>query len=192
MSSLLSLQLAGLHSILPINILLRGLTQSVIVALSVCTTATSDRPDVFHQRVQAAKAHGKRGTGVLEPRVAESRCAAFQDQTKKYSEGAEGLRDGASQRAMPGSTPASSKARVYTDVNTQKNREYWDYDAHVPNWRYVVHSTHFRSNISLFYYIHKAKIQDSETLLVSHQGQTEDFHTVADFTSFYLIVFGLV
>lgn len=38
---------------------------------------------------------------------------------------------------MPGSTPASSKARVYTDVNTQKNREYWDYDAHVPNWRYV-------------------------------------------------------
>uniref|UniRef100_A0A8C2YWB7 non-specific serine/threonine protein kinase n=1 Tax=Cyclopterus lumpus TaxID=8103 RepID=A0A8C2YWB7_CYCLU len=35
---------------------------------------------------------------------------------------------------MPGSTPASSKARVYTDVNTQKNREYWDYDAHVPNW----------------------------------------------------------
>jgi len=37
---------------------------------------------------------------------------------------------------MPGSTPASSKARVYTDVNTQKNREYWDYDAHVPNWRY--------------------------------------------------------
>uniref|UniRef100_A0A7N5ZZK4 non-specific serine/threonine protein kinase n=1 Tax=Anabas testudineus TaxID=64144 RepID=A0A7N5ZZK4_ANATE len=35
---------------------------------------------------------------------------------------------------MPGSTPASSKARVYTDVNTQKNREYWDYDAHMPNW----------------------------------------------------------
>uniref|UniRef100_A0A3P9PSX3 Protein kinase domain-containing protein n=1 Tax=Poecilia reticulata TaxID=8081 RepID=A0A3P9PSX3_POERE len=35
---------------------------------------------------------------------------------------------------MPGSSPASSKARVYTDVNTQKNREYWDYDAHVPNW----------------------------------------------------------
>uniref|UniRef100_A0A8C6LPM9 non-specific serine/threonine protein kinase n=1 Tax=Nothobranchius furzeri TaxID=105023 RepID=A0A8C6LPM9_NOTFU len=35
---------------------------------------------------------------------------------------------------MPGSSPASSKARVYTDVNTQKNREYWDYDAHMPNW----------------------------------------------------------
>lgn len=86
--------------------------------------------------MQAAKAHGKRSTGVLEPRVVERRCAAFQDQTKKYSEGAEGLRDGASELAMPGSTPASSKARVYTDVNTQKNREYWDYDAHVPNWRY--------------------------------------------------------
>uniref|UniRef100_A0A668S9P9 non-specific serine/threonine protein kinase n=1 Tax=Oreochromis aureus TaxID=47969 RepID=A0A668S9P9_OREAU len=35
---------------------------------------------------------------------------------------------------MPGPTPTISKARVYTDVNTQKNREYWDYDAHVPNW----------------------------------------------------------
>lgn len=38
---------------------------------------------------------------------------------------------------MPGPTPTLSKARVYTDVNTQKNREYWDYDAHVPNWRYI-------------------------------------------------------
>lgn len=36
--------------------------------------------------------------------------------------------------AMPGPTPASSKARVYTDVNTHKNREYWDYDAYTPNW----------------------------------------------------------
>uniref|UniRef100_A0A8C6TIE7 non-specific serine/threonine protein kinase n=1 Tax=Neogobius melanostomus TaxID=47308 RepID=A0A8C6TIE7_9GOBI len=35
---------------------------------------------------------------------------------------------------MPGPTPASSKARVYTDVNTHKNREYWDYDAYTPNW----------------------------------------------------------
>ncbi|CAB1338868.1 unnamed protein product, partial [Coregonus sp. 'balchen'] len=34
---------------------------------------------------------------------------------------------------MPPPT-ASSKARVYTDVNTQKSREYWDYDAHVPSW----------------------------------------------------------
>nr|XP_049573785.1 casein kinase 2, alpha prime polypeptide a isoform X4 [Syngnathus scovelli] len=36
---------------------------------------------------------------------------------------------------MPGSaSPASSKARVYTDVNTGKNREYWDYDKHVSKW----------------------------------------------------------
>ncbi|XP_037104278.1 casein kinase 2, alpha prime polypeptide a isoform X1 [Syngnathus acus] len=36
---------------------------------------------------------------------------------------------------MPGSaSPASSKARVYTDVNTGKNREYWDYDTHVSKW----------------------------------------------------------
>ncbi|XP_019722968.1 casein kinase 2, alpha prime polypeptide a isoform X2 [Hippocampus comes] len=36
---------------------------------------------------------------------------------------------------MPGSSsPASSKARVYTDVNTWKNKDYWDYDTHVSNW----------------------------------------------------------
>uniref|UniRef100_A0A3B3QEU6 non-specific serine/threonine protein kinase n=1 Tax=Paramormyrops kingsleyae TaxID=1676925 RepID=A0A3B3QEU6_9TELE len=34
---------------------------------------------------------------------------------------------------MPG-TVASSKSRVYADVNTVKNREYWDYEAHVPSW----------------------------------------------------------
>eukprot|EP00063_Salmo_salar_P057279 XP_014032114.1 PREDICTED: casein kinase II subunit alpha'-like [Salmo salar] len=34
---------------------------------------------------------------------------------------------------MPPPT-VSSKARVYTDVNTQKTRDYWDYDAHVPSW----------------------------------------------------------
>lgn len=129
-------QLAGLHHILPINILLRGFTHSVIVALSVCTTAASDRPDTFHQGAQAAKAHGKHSTGILEPHILESRCAAFQYRAKKYSEGGEGPPRGAAKLAMPGSTPASSKARVYTDVNTQKNREYWDYDAHVPNWRY--------------------------------------------------------
>lgn len=130
------LQLAGLHPILSINILLRGFTHSVIVALSVCTTAASDRHDAFHHRAQAAKAHGKHSVGIIEPRILESRCAAFQYRAKKYSEGGEGPRHGASKLAMPGSTPASSKARVYTDVNTQKNREYWDYDAHVPNWRY--------------------------------------------------------
>ncbi|XP_043981268.1 casein kinase II subunit alpha' isoform X2 [Gambusia affinis] len=34
---------------------------------------------------------------------------------------------------MPGPV-AGSKARVYADVNTLKSREYWDYEAHVPNW----------------------------------------------------------
>lgn len=127
-------ELAGLHPFLP-NILLRGFTHSVIVALSVCTTAASDRPDSFHQKAQAAKANGKQhGAEVLEPHILESRCAAFQYRAKKYSAQGEGPRHGASKLAMPGSTPASSKARVYTDVNTQKNREYWDYDAHVPNW----------------------------------------------------------
>lgn len=131
------LQLAGLHPILPIHILLRGFTHSVIVALSVCTTAASDRPDAFPQRARAAKAHGKQhSAAILEPHVLTSRCVAFQYRAKKYSEGGEGPRHGASKLAMPGSTPASSKARVYTDVNTQKNREYWDYDAHLPIWRY--------------------------------------------------------
>ena len=27
-----------------------------------------------------------------------------------------------------------SLARVYADVNTQKPREYWDYEAHVIEW----------------------------------------------------------
>lgn len=130
------LQLAALHSILPINILLRGFTHSVIVALSVCTTPASDWTDALYQRAQAAKAHVKLSAGVLEPRFVESRCAAFQYRARERSKGAHGPPHGASELAMPGSTPASSKARVYTDVNTQKNREYWDYDAHVPNWRY--------------------------------------------------------
>uniref|UniRef100_A0A8C9THI6 non-specific serine/threonine protein kinase n=1 Tax=Scleropages formosus TaxID=113540 RepID=A0A8C9THI6_SCLFO len=34
---------------------------------------------------------------------------------------------------MPGPA-AGNKARVYADVNTAKNREYWDYEAHVPTW----------------------------------------------------------
>lgn len=36
--------------------------------------------------------------------------------------------------AMPGPV-AGSKSRVYADVNTLKSREYWDYEAHVPNWK---------------------------------------------------------
>lgn len=130
------LQLAPLHSILPITILLRGFTHSVIVALSVCSTTPLYRPGTLYQQVQAAKAHVKHSAVVLEPRFVASRCAAFQYRAPRSSEGAHHPPHGASALAMPGSTPASSKARVYTDVNTQKNREYWDYDAHVPNWRY--------------------------------------------------------
>lgn len=37
--------------------------------------------------------------------------------------------------AMPG--PAASKARVYAEVNTLKSKDYWDYEAHVPSWRYI-------------------------------------------------------
>lgn len=130
------LQLAALHATLPINILLRGFTRSLILALSVCSTAASDQFDTLQQGARASKTDGKQRTaGVLETRVVESHCAAFQYRADKYSERGEGPERSASQPAMPGSTPASSKARVYTDVNTQKNREYWDYDAHVPNWR---------------------------------------------------------
>lgn len=131
------LQLAPLQSLLPITILLRGFTHSVIVALSLCSTTPLHRPGTLYQQVRAAKAHVKHGAVVLEPRFVESRCAAFQYRAPRSSEGAHHPPPhGASALAMPGSTPASSKARVYTDVNTQKNREYWDYDAHVPNWRY--------------------------------------------------------
>lgn len=131
------LQLAALHATLPINILLRGFTRSLILALSVCSTAASDHLDTLQQGARASKTDGKQRTaGVLETRVVESHCAAFQYRADKYSEGGEGPERNASEPAMPGSTPASSKARVYTDVNTQKNREYWDYDAHVPNWRW--------------------------------------------------------
>uniref|UniRef100_A0A8C7CD00 non-specific serine/threonine protein kinase n=1 Tax=Oncorhynchus kisutch TaxID=8019 RepID=A0A8C7CD00_ONCKI len=33
---------------------------------------------------------------------------------------------------MPG--PVQSRARVYTDVNTHRPREYWDYESHVVEW----------------------------------------------------------
>ena len=35
------------------------------------------------------------------------------------------------------SMPATSRARVYADVNTHKPREYWDYDTHVIEWESV-------------------------------------------------------
>lgn len=120
-----SLQLAVLHPILP-NIRVKSFTRSFIVALSVCTAATSDR---IIQR--AAEANGQDSTGTLELPTVHSRCAAFQYRADKDS-----VEGRSSKLAMPGSSPASSRARVYTDVNTQKNREYWDYDVHVPSWRY--------------------------------------------------------
>ncbi|XP_078801092.1 casein kinase II subunit alpha' isoform X1 [Oryzias latipes] len=124
-----SLQLAVLHPILP-NILLRSLTHSVLLALSVCTARAQHGPSACQPAARAAPAR----VNTPETQTLHGRCAAFQYRADKYSEGGGGPRHGASKRAMPGSTPASSKARVYTDVNTQKNREYWDYDAHVPNW----------------------------------------------------------
>lgn len=45
-----------------------------------------------------------------------------------------GKADRLAKPAMPG--PVSSKARVYADANTVKSKEYWDYEAHVPSWRY--------------------------------------------------------
>lgn len=131
------LQLAALHATLPINILLRGLTHSLILALSVCSAAASHQSQSLQRGARASKAHGKQRTAeVLATPVVESHCAAFQCRADKCSKGGEGAERDAPEPAMPGSTPASSKARVYTDVNTQKNREYWDYDAHVPNWRW--------------------------------------------------------
>ncbi|AWP01000.1 putative casein kinase II subunit alpha'-like isoform 2 [Scophthalmus maximus] len=126
-------ELASLHPFLP-NILLRGVTHSVLVALSVCTTAASERPDAVHHRPRAAAADAEPGAGIIELHVPERSCPSIRYRAHQYSAGGEGPRHGAAEPAMPGSTPASSKARVYTDVNTQKNREYWDYDAHVPNW----------------------------------------------------------
>lgn len=33
--------------------------------------------------------------------------------------------------------PVPSRARVYADVNTQRPREYWDYESHVVEWGYA-------------------------------------------------------
>lgn len=46
-------------------------------------------------------------------------------------------RPGASGRgSMAG--PVPSRARVYADVNTQRPREYWDYESHVVEWGYAM------------------------------------------------------
>lgn len=41
---------------------------------------------------------------------------------------------GLSVKAKQGKMPAPSKSRVYSDVNTHKPREYWDYESHVVEW----------------------------------------------------------
>lgn len=51
---------------------------------------------------------------------------------------------------MPG--PVSSKARVYADANTVKSKEYWDYEAHVPSWRYGFFCTHTSFLLSSSHY----------------------------------------
>lgn len=137
LSPLSVLQLASLCAALPTNVVLGGFTRSLVFALSICSAAAPDRVRTLQRGAPASQAHGKQRTAEgLETPAAESHCAAFPYRADKYSEGGEGPAGEASEPAMPGSTPASSKARVYTDVNTQKNREYWDYDAHVPNWRW--------------------------------------------------------
>ncbi len=35
------------------------------------------------------------------------------------------------------SGPVTSRSRVYPDVNTQRPREYWDYESHVVEWGWV-------------------------------------------------------
>ncbi|XP_077375346.1 casein kinase II subunit alpha'-like isoform X1 [Festucalex cinctus] len=119
-------QLATLH-ILP-TILLRATTHSIIVALSFCTSSVIGQSGTS----QSAKTNDKANKGVLKPLVLESQCAAFQYWVNQNS--AESLHHRAAKLAMPGSSPASSKARVYADVNTWKNKDYWDYDTHVSNW----------------------------------------------------------
>lgn len=128
-------------------------TRSVIVALSLCSAASAQRPAAASsaasaQRLAAASAQrpvaacsqrAPAGQANAQRSVVESRCAALQSLAQRQCPAAadgprRSVRPHPSAAAMPGSTPASSKARVYTDVNTQKNREYWDYDAHVPNW----------------------------------------------------------
>jgi len=33
--------------------------------------------------------------------------------------------------------PLPSKARVYADVNSQKSKDYWDYDSYNIQWGYI-------------------------------------------------------
>ncbi|XP_054627794.1 casein kinase II subunit alpha'-like isoform X2 [Dunckerocampus dactyliophorus] len=126
-------ELAGLHPSLP-HILLRGITHSIIVALSVSTTALIGQPGTSHRRAHSALTNSKASKAVLKPLILDNRCTAFQYRVIRNSAEGESLHQRAAKLAMPGSSAVSSKARVYTDVNTWKNKDYWDYDAHVPNW----------------------------------------------------------
>lgn len=134
-------KLAVHHHVLPTR-LIRGLRHSFFIALCLRTATTAGRcvwaADVCRQRgARSPHTHVRFYTEVITPSIPLSLCASFQPVAEKKSPVVEGraARHRAAKLAMPGST-ASSKARVYTDVNTQKSREYWDYDAHVPSWRY--------------------------------------------------------
>ena len=35
---------------------------------------------------------------------------------------------------LVGKMPLASRARVYADVNSHRQREYWDYESHVVEW----------------------------------------------------------
>ena len=133
-----SSKLAVHHHILP-NRLIRGLRHSFIIALFIRTASSSDRyvlaTDVCQKGAKPSHTNAKFYTEVITPNIPVSLCTSFQPVAKKTVVEGKPPRHRAPKLAMPGST-ASSKARVYTDVNTQKSREYWDYDAHVPSWRY--------------------------------------------------------
>ena len=133
-----SSKLAVHHHILP-HRLIRGIRHSFIIALFIRTASSSDRcvlaADVCQKGAKASQTNAKFYTEVITPNIPVSLCTSFHPVAKKTVVEGKPPRHRAPKLAMPGST-ASSKARVYTDVNTQKSREYWDYDAHVPSWRY--------------------------------------------------------
>jgi hypothetical protein len=134
LSPVASLKLAVHHSILP-NRLFRCIRHSLVVALTIRTASTADCGQQLRTKVAQTNVRPSY-TELTKSRVPESRCPAFQFRAKKSSIVVEGEphQHRASKLAMPPPT-VSSKARVYTDVNTQKTRDYWDYDAHVPSWR---------------------------------------------------------
>ncbi|XP_056134231.1 casein kinase II subunit alpha'-like isoform X2 [Lampris incognitus] len=119
------------------RLLLTGLRHSLSPAPFIPSAGApgqrASAKDFGQPRAKVAQTNVEVYTEVLKPRVPQSRCTSFQLRGQKAAEEGEPPRHRVPELAMPGST-ASSKARVYTDVNTQKSREYWDYDAHVPSW----------------------------------------------------------